>query len=455
MKNAVNDSSESNIILIVDDTPTNLEVLSNALTSAGLRVAVATDGESALEQIEYAPPDLILLDVLMPGMDGFETCKRLKANPVAYSIPVIFMTALANPGDKVKGMSLGAVDYVTKPFQKEEVLIRVKTHLQLRHLTRTLEEKNVQLEQFNEALESQVAARTADLTQALQELQQTQLQVIQQEKLSTLGQLVAGVAHEINNPVGFILSNLPPAREYVADIVQILQLYQQYYPAPAAEIKQAIEAAELEYALADLPAILDSMQIGADRIRDISASLRRFSRSDARTKVAANIHEGLDSALLILGHRLKACNGRPAIAVLKQYSDLPEVECYPGQLNQVFMNILSNAIDALEMLLGSDWAESLPNPTIRIRTEVIEDDRVVVCIGDNGPGMTAEIQQQIFNPLFTTKSTNQGTGLGLSISRQIVADTHGGHLTCRSVTGEGTEFVITLPIGAGDLPGPD
>ena len=279
-----------------------------------------------------------------------------------------------------------------------------------------------------------------------------QLQVNQQEKLSTLGQLVAGVAHEINNPVGFILSNLPPAREYVAEIAQILQLYQQHYPEPAAEIEQAIAAAELEYALADLPEILDSMQVGADRIRDISASLRRFSRLDANTKVAANIHEGLESALLILGHRLKACNGRPAIAVLKEYSDLPEVECYPGQLNQVFMNILSNAIDALEMLTESERAEILPTPTIRIRTEVLERDRIIVCIRDNGPGMTVEIQQQIFDPLFTTKSTNRGTGLGLSISRQIVADTHSGQLTCHSAIGEGTEFVITLPIFASDLP---
>ena len=470
MNNAVNDSLESNVILIVDDTPTNLEVLSNALTSAGLRVAVATDGESALEQVDYAPPDLILLDVLMPGMDGFEVCKQLKASPVAHGIPVIFMTALANPGDKLKGMSLGAVDYVTKPFQKEEVLARVKTHLQLRQLTQTLAEKNVQLKQFNEALEQQVAARTAELEQALNDLKHTQVQLIQQEKLSTLGQLVAGVAHEINNPTGFILSNLAPAREYVADITQVMRLYQQHYPQPVAEIEQAIEDAELNYVLQDLPAILDSMQLGADRIRDISASLRRFSRADAKTKVAANIHDGLNSALLILGYRLKARDGYPAIAIQKQYGDLPTVECYPGQLNQVFMNILSNAIDALETLRVPETAKNGAVPTIQISTAVVENsptsalrcepadappcnsadtppcERIAIRITDNGPGMPAAIQQQIFDPLFTTKASHQGTGLGLSISHQIIAGNHGGQLTCQSTVGEGTEFAIILPI---------
>ncbi len=445
---------ESQKILIVDDNPTNLGVLSEALTSVGYQVAVATDGESALDQVEYHPPDLILLDIQMPGIDGFETCQRLKMNPLTQDLPIIFMTALADTENKVKGLSLGAVDYITKPFQQDEVLARVRVHLQLRDYAKTLHVQNKilkseieqrlqaesALQQLNQELETRVEARTVELSQALNHLQQTQVKLIQQEKLSTLGELVAGVAHEINNPVSFIFSNIDPANEYIADITKILRLYQQYYPEPVPEIVQESEAVDLDYALVDLPKILDSMQLGIDRIRNISVSLRNFSRSDTVAKIPADLHAGLDSTLLILQHRLKSCGDRLPIKVSKHYGDLPQVVCYPGQLNQVFMNILANAIDALEEGMGGQ----IPNPQIRIYTEIPDPERVVIRIADNGLGIPPEIKQQIFQPMFTTKCVGKGTGLGLSICHQIVVQQHGGKLSCVSTPGVGTEFTIEI-----------
>jgi DNA-binding response OmpR family regulator len=224
---------EKTRILIVDDMPTNLQVLSEAIRMVGWTTLIATDGETAIEQAEYAHPDLILLDVMMPGIDGFETCRRLKANPLIEAIPVIFMTALSDPLDKVKGLEIGAVDYITKPFQQEEVLARAKLHLKLYHLTQTLEQR--------------VTERTAELSDSVRKLQQAQLRLVQSEKMSTLGQLVAGVAHEINNPVGFIAGNLNPAKTYIQDLFDLLSMYQQKFPEPGAEIEKTIKEIDLDY----------------------------------------------------------------------------------------------------------------------------------------------------------------------------------------------------------------
>ncbi|XHX76035.1 MAG: sensor histidine kinase [Stenomitos frigidus ULC029] len=447
-------TSETSVILVVDDNPTNLEVLSETLMASGFEVGVATSGEGALQQIAYTPPDLVLLDVMMPGIDGFETCRRLKADSALQAIPVIFMTALSDPVDKVKGLALGAVDYITKPFQQEEVLARVKVQLQLRQLTKVLEQQNVQLKQLTENLEQKVEERSLAL-------QQAQLQLVQTEKLSSLGQLVAGVAHEINNPVGCIASNVAPAKEYVADITRLVRLYQQYYPNPLPAIAAEAEAIDLEFALEDLPKILNSMASGATRIRDISVSLRNFSRSDTATPVLADLHDGLDSTLLILHHRLKAEGSRPEIKVMKQYGDIPLIECYPGQLNQVFMNILGNAIEALEEglinavpLLDSHQISETASfngapchlkPMIQIQTEMVSPHSVRICIADNGPGIPASVQHRLFDPFFTTKSVGKGTGLGMSISRQIITEKHQGNIHCLSEPGKGAEFIIDLP----------
>ncbi|MBD2440273.1 sensor histidine kinase [Nostoc sp. FACHB-110] len=418
-------STNQPFILIVDDNPTNLSVLSQSLKSAGYKVRMAIDGEDALAQVERNHPELILLDVEMPNMDGFETCRRLQANPATESIPVIFMTALTDTENKVKGLSLGAVDYITKPFAETEVLARVKIHWRLKQLT--------------DNLAHQVAERT-------QALRQAQVQLVQKEKLSALGQLVAGVAHEINNPIGAIVGNVSAIQDYIQDLLHIIDLYQEKLPQPGAKIENELAKIDLDYVRADLPQLIRAMRDGGDRITSISKSLRTFSRADSDQKLYFNIHEGLDSTLLILKHRLNANEQRPAIEVITKYSDLPEVECFPGQLNQVFMNILANAIDALDESTSCLSYQEIKSqhPEITVRT-FAEDNYIKISIHDNGKGMSEEIKQRIFDHLFTTKAVGKGTGLGLAIAKQIVEQTHGGNLSCQSIIGEGTEFIIEIP----------
>jgi PAS domain S-box-containing protein len=287
--------------------------------------------------------------------------------------------------------------------------------------------------------------------QLRQEAQQLATQLVQSEKMSSLGQLVAGVAHEINNPVSFIYSNLAPANQYIQDLIRLLQVYQQHYPHPAPEITATSEDIDLNFLMADLPKLLTSMKVGAQRIKDIVLSLRNFSRLDEAEKKAVNIHEGIDSTLMILANRLKATSNRPEIQVIKGYTDLPLVECYAGQLNQVFMNILANAIDAVEAsVIEKRTADNqqlvIAQPQIRIYTEVTEEKEVIIRICDNGSGIPNSIQEHLFEPFFTTKEVGQGTGLGLSISYQIITKKHGGKLKCISVPGKGTEFAIAIPL---------
>jgi signal transduction histidine kinase len=440
-------NSESNIILIVDDNPTNLAVLSEALIDAGLEIAVATSGENALKQSTYDPPDLILLDVQMPGINGFVTCEKLKDNPLTHDIPVIFMTALNETMHKVKGLNLGAVDYITKPFHQEEVIARVHLHLKIRNLTKKLEEQNIQLKQFTEELENRVKERTAELYESLNDLKEAQIQLVQSEKMSALGQLVAGIAHEINNPLSYLSGNVDHLEEYFHDLLEHLQIYRQYCKHPEIE-NHAVEI-DLEFMVDDIPKVINSAKLGTKRISDISNSLRTFSRADSTYKVLADIHEGIDSTLMILQHRLKANETRPEIKIIKEYGNLPQVKCYLGQLNQVFMNVIANAIDALdESSQGRDFREIelLPN-IITIKTEVsLDNQTVIIKIKDNGKGISEEVKSKIFDYLFTTKSVGKGTGLGLSISRQIVVEKHGGFLSCASVLGEGTELAIAIPL---------
>ena len=405
-------------ILIVDDTPTNLKVLFTLLNQSGFKVSIAKSGESALEKVKEVLPDLILLDVMMPGIDGFETCRRLKAEPRTKEIPVIFMTVLSDVVDKVKGLKLGAVDYITKPIEQEEVLARINLHLELR---------------------------------------KAQLRLVQEEKMSALGQLVAGVAHEINNPVNFIYGNLPHARQDIDDLLQLLQLYEAYTPEPIPEVQAYSEEIDLEFLKEDLPHLLHSMEVGADRILGIVRSLQVFSRLEQAEAKPVNLHESIDSTLMLLSSRLRAKSRRPDshspdIEVVKEYGELPLVEGYAGQLNQVFMNLLANAIDAINQRI--EEGENTPKaetqsftPRLTIRTEVTQDQKkVVIWIKDNGIGMSEEVIQRIFEQFFTTKPVGQGTGLGLSITRQIVVAKHGGSLDVNSALGKGSEFVITLPV---------
>ncbi len=423
---------QKNTILIVDDNPNNIRVLFEFLHQYGFKVSVVKSGEAAIEKIPLVQPDLILLDVMMPGIDGFETCRRLKADANAKDIPVIFMTALSDIEHKVKGLQIGAVDYITKPFDFSEVLARINVHLALR---------SAQVQLINEVAERKQIQK--QLQQTLKELKKTQTQLIQNEKMSSLGQLVAGVAHEINNPVNFIYGNITHAEEYIQDLLRLLQRYQQYYPNPVSQVQAELEAVDIDFLLEDMPKILDSMKLGTDRIRQIVQSLRLFSRTDESEIKSVDIHEGIDSTLMILGHRLKAFSNRPNIEIIKKYGNLPLVECYPGQLNQVFMNILSNAIDALEDAIDM---QKISTPTIAIRTEVVDSNSIAIRITDNGMGMAEDVKQKIFDPFFTTKAVGKGTGMGLSISYQIVTEKHGGRLSCASKPGVGTEFAIAIPL---------
>ncbi|NEQ52689.1 MAG: response regulator [Leptolyngbya sp. SIO3F4] len=452
-------------ILLVDDKPTNLKVLSDTLQGNDWTMLVATDGISAIEQAQYAQPSLILLDIMMPGIDGFETCKRLKASDKTQAIPIIFMTALADAEYKVRGLEMGAVDYITKPFQHKEVIARVKLHLHLNFLAQELEEKNKQLtqeitekttaesrlQQLMQDLEHRVDQRTSELSKSLDRLQQAQIQLIQSEKMSALGNLVAGVAHELNNPISFLQGNLEPLQDYIDDLFDLIKLYEKTFPEPGQAILNKIAAIELDFLQEDLAKIVSSWTTGIERINNISNSLRTFSRADREHKVLFDIHDGLNSTLLILKHRLKANEHRPEIQVQKCYETIPQIECFAGQLNQVFMNLLANAIDALDDISSELSFEAIKARSNRITVSTglgAKKGNILIKIEDNGVGIDETIKSRIFDHLFTTKAVGQGTGLGLAIVRQIVVDKHDGAVEVASTPGQGTCFTLTLPVRA-------
>jgi predicted ATPase/signal transduction histidine kinase len=283
--------------------------------------------------------------------------------------------------------------------------------------------------------------------QTLTDLQQAQLKIVQSEKMSALGNLVAGVAHEINNPVGCIIGNVDAVQDSINDLFGLIDLYNDKFPQPGTEIEEELETIDLEYLRDDLPKLIRAMKDGGDRITSISKSLRTFSRADSDQKQIFNLHEGIDSTILILRHRLKASETRPAIEVVTNYGSIPAINCFPGQLNQVFMNLLANAIDAIEESnTGRSFTEIKTNPNrITIKTS-LESEGVKITIADNGQGMSESVKQKIFDHLFTTKPVGKGTGLGLAIARQIVEETHNGKLSFNTVLGEGTEFIIEIPV---------
>jgi two-component system NtrC family sensor kinase len=644
-------------ILLVDDNPQNLRLLRTMLKEYGYKVRATLSGGLALKAVEIVQPDLILLDINLPDMNGYEVCKILKADPDTVDIPVIFVSALDEVLDKVTAFEVGGVDYITKPFEVHEVIVRIRNQLtrflqkkQLIEQQKQLTEQNSQLQLlltttkaineaadfpsaleatlcqvcekigwdfgefwipndddatgfeygkgwyasnktfaqfihntetftlatninllrkiclskqsywlpdvsieqsdifirsqfakevglkacllvpilFNEqvlavlvffkteakepevrlielvnALATQLSSlivrkrsesalrvlsqlereRALQLEQTIKALQNTQAQLVQHEKMASLGQLMAGVAHEINNPTSFIYGNIFQAHQYAEDLLHLLKLYQQYYPNPVAEIREQLEEVEPDFIAEDFPKLIASMKEGANRINGIVLSLKNFSRLDEAQCKKVDVHEGIDNTLLILQHRLKQQPQRCEIQVFKEYGQLPLIECYPGQLNQVFMNLLSNAIDALESLNLSLWQPEQTAPSllnidlelgeaeqskndvqsslcttidatdcqplnfyIRIVTEVINIEQIAITISDNGAGISTDILAKIFDPFFTTKPPGKGTGLGLSISYQIIVERHRGELNCYSDQGEGTRFVIKLPI---------
>jgi two-component system, NtrC family, sensor kinase len=370
---------------------------------------------------------------------------------------------------------------------RNEVIERKKAETELRiardNLKVEVEERTAELTQANLKLkedieernrveialrqsESQLQEQTNKLQQALQEVHTYQSKLIQTEKMSSLGQMVAGVAHEINNPINFIYGNIAYANQYVQDIMRLLELYQNCYQEPVPEIQKAILDIDLNFVKNDLPKLINSMKVGADRIRDLVVSLRNFSRLDEAEMKSVNLHEGIDSTILILQNQIKATPIHSEIEIVKKYGDLPQIECYPGQLNQVFMNLIANAIDALEdtrrinlQVTKGDLQQLNSSPIIAITTEIKElkneektypsssvNTHVVIRISDNGSGMNESVREHLFDPFFTTKPVGKGTGLGLSISYQIVVKKHGGDIWCNSTPGKGTEFVVEIPI---------
>lgn len=390
--------------------------------------------------------------------------ERFATNPLVTSDPKIRFyagTPLVTPDGFALG-TLCVIDRIPRNLNPEQLEAlqalgrQVISQLELRINVSQLERTITKRKRVEEALRT----KNQTLKQTLQELRTTQSQLIQNEKMYSLGQLVAGIAHEINNPVNFIHGNLYHVSDYIEDLLSLFSLYQKHYPEPDVEIQQQLEDLDLNFIAEDLPRILSSMKVGTDRIYEIVLSLRNFSRLDEAEKKAVNIHDGIDSTLLILQHKLKATSAQPGIEVIKYYGNLPLVDCFPGQLNQVFMNILSNAVDAFENTHFStkENAKTI-KPTITIRTELISSndevtfaigqptsDLVRISIANNGENIPEMMQKRIFDPFFTTKAVGKGTGLGLSISHKIVVEKHGGSLQCFSKPGQGTEFMIEIPI---------
>jgi DNA-binding response OmpR family regulator/two-component sensor histidine kinase len=399
------------VVLIVDDNPDNIEILEQTLRREGYEIRSASDGMIALEQVSEDLPNLILLDVMMPNLDGFETCSRLKAHEITRDIPVIFMTALSDTESKIRGLSLGAVDYITKPFSRGEVLARVKTQLSLQHLMQTINEKNSQLQkeierrnyveselrQFNEQLERGVLIRNA-------KLQQTTVNLLQKGKLAAFEE----VASSVVRTTGTVMEGL----------IQGMELAQQ-----SGQQSQAIVA---------------SMQESCDRLHAMHQSLSTLIPSSSAQNVEVNVHDLLDNVLVLLNHHFQAQSNRPKIEVVKLYDNAAMVMGLPDQLSQAFIELLMNAIDSFD--------DHCPDqPSVIIRTEQ-KNKALLIHIADNAGGIALDEQAHIFDYAYTTKHQKSRTGLGLPIVYQIFVDTHAGDLSFISTPGKGTEFTISLPL---------
>jgi signal transduction histidine kinase len=413
-------TSDKPVVLIVDDNIANIEVLGAALADS-YEIRFATSGAEGLELATRVPPDLILLDVMMPDMDGFETCQQLRANPQMRDTPVIFISALDAVADKVKAFQVGGSDYVTKPFQPEEVQARVSTHVALYRAQRQLHER-----------EEMLRRNLAQLEAAHNTLKEMGSQLQQSEKMAAIGQLAAGVAHEINNPIGFVNSNLGTLQRYLADLFKTLAVYEQaegeLTPETRSNLADFKQKIDLTYLREDSESLLAESLGGMQRVKRIVQDLKDFSHVDETDKQWSCLEKGMDSTLNMVWNELKYKTD-----VVKEYAGIPDIECIPSQLNQVFMNLLINAAQAIEK-----------RGQITVRTGR-EGQFVWVEVQDTGKGIKPEHLNRIFDPFFTTKPVGKGRGLGLSLSYGIV-NKHSGRIEVQSEVGKGSNFRVWLPI---------
>ncbi len=420
----MNDFRKSGTIMVVDDKPSNLKLLGKMLKEKGHQIRIFPKGELAVKSAMADPPDLILLDINMPEIDGYEVCRRLKENQSTRDLPVIFISAFTATEDKIKAFRLGGVDFITKPFQVEEVHARVEIHLALKYIKAALEEKNKVLEQ------------------ALNDLQAAQQQLILSEKMAALGVLVAGIAHEINNPVNFIKTSVVGLQNDMQDLEELIQAYEtcaETCPLPI-RLEQIVKIKKkIDYHLLmkEMPEMVRNVLEGIRRTEEIIGSLRTYSRLDKVETEKTDLHELIEAALVILKNRHKK-----QIRILKHYAPLPSISAHPGKLIQVLINILSNAIDAVQKKKEPEHAVISIETTEQLRNKT---NYVLIQISDNGPGIPKDILNNIFDPFFTTKAVGEGVGLGLAISFGIMQE-HQGTIEVHSNPDEGTTFSLLLPV---------
>ena len=404
-------------ILVVDDASVTLLLLTRILEAEGFQVHSTASGELALASVEAMLPELILLDINMPGMDGFEVCRRLKAEPRTADVPVIFLSADNETAAQLEGFLCGALDFVTKPFESEILLMRVRTHMELHRLRRQAKERVAELERTQVLLQAEMSARN-----------KLQAQLLNQDKMASIGQLASGVAHEINNPLGFISSNLGTLEKYVVRIREYLEILDRNCGEALSRVAAERLRLKIDYIFEDSRQLLEESLDGVTRVKEIVQNLRSFSRVDQPVLSQADINQCLESAINITWNDINQ-----AAEVVRELGELPAINCYPQQINQVFLNLLRNATQALAR-----------RGAITVRSWC-DENNVFVSVADTGRGIPHEQLTRIFDPFFTTREIGKGTGLGLSISYDIIAR-HGGEITVDSQVGHGATFTIRLPV---------
>ena len=413
-------------ILIVDDKPENIRFLSDFLSKQNYQIRKAINGQAALMAVKILLPNLILLDINMPGMGGYEVCKSLKNDPETSSIPIIFLSAGDDITDKIQAFQVGGIDYITKPFHLEEVLVRVQTQLTVQQLQNELKNKNEQLKN------------------TIIDLKNTQYELIQKEKLVNASRITAGISHEINNPLSFILGNLNPAVEYTQILINVIQHYQQAFPNGTSEINNLIDEIDLDFLIEDFTMIMNSIRTGAERINSVVSAMYIFSRLNQSGIKQFNVCESIDSVLMTLSNKITLENEESLISVSRNYQDIPMLMGYANLFNQALLNLIQNAIDSFDSDLIS-MMDSLFIPTIWITTKTTEANQIIISIKDNGIGISEENIVHLFEPFFTTKVVGKGVGLGLFTSHQIISEIHKGTLTYHNCPEGGSEFVIEIP----------